>query len=117
MVLPQLLWRSHGQLRLEMVVECPPNVSAKHLASSSLMGEQREVLALIISHWNESCACVREECCGSESELDLWPSRFSHSRDLSWTIGATVDITSINNRNTRKISKYCKRRSKCKIEH
>lgn len=43
---------SYGQLRLDMVVECPPNVSAKHLAASNLMGEQREVLALIISHWN-----------------------------------------------------------------
>lgn len=47
-----------------MVVECPPNVSAKHLAASSLMGEQREVLALIMSHRNESSVYVREECCG-----------------------------------------------------
>lgn len=48
---------SHGQLRLEMVVECPPNVSARNLAASSLMGEQREVLALITSRWIESSAC------------------------------------------------------------
>ena len=52
-----LVGGSHGQLRLEMVVECPPNVSARNLAASSLMGEQREVLALITPRWIESSAC------------------------------------------------------------
>lgn len=80
MVSPRLLWESHGQLGLEMVVEYPPNISAKHLAASSLMGEQREVLALIISHWNESSACVREECCGSQPSffLNSSPPQFSN---------------------------------------
>jgi len=61
MALPRLQWGSQGQSSLEMVVEYPPNVSGKHLAASSLMGEQREVLALIISHWNECSVCVRAE--------------------------------------------------------
>lgn len=43
---------AHGQIILEMVVERPPNVTAKHLAAWCSMGEQREVLTPIISHWN-----------------------------------------------------------------
>lgn len=36
------------------------------------MGKQREVLALI-SHWNESAACVREECSGLNASSLLTP--------------------------------------------
>lgn len=82
-VLPQLLWGSHGQLRLEMEVGCPSNVSAKHLAASSLMGQQHEMLALIISHWNESRVCVREEGCGLHaSSLSTPPSHLHISNQF-----------------------------------
>lgn len=69
---PQCSRGSYGQLRLEMEVECLPSISAKNLAASNLMGKQREVLALI-SHWNESAACVREECSGLNASSLLTP--------------------------------------------